>query len=693
MKCIVFVFLNLIAIAHICAASLEPVFNRAPLATKQYAELPLGAIRPEGWLRDELQRMADGMSGHLDEWYPEVCGPRNAWLGGDGDNWERGPYWIDGLYPLAKLLSNKQLEAKAMRWVAYTIDHQRDDGYIGPRQSGDHRTISPPEGAQIEKPDDWWPRMVMLKVLQQHAFATGDQRTLDCLRRYFQYQLHTLPIAPLHDPSNPRSGSWWATQRGGDNLLVVLWLYNVTGDKSLLELAKLVSAQTVPTSDWFLPGPKNLLIYAADQGHPALHGVNLAQMMKTPVVRWQLDRDPRHLEAIDSAFNLIRAFHGQPYGMYGADESLHGREPTRGSELCSAVELMFSLETMLEITGDPRNADRLERIAFNALPTQATNDFRARQYFQQANQVLVTHASRDFFDDGGDRIVYGLLTGYVCCTCNMHQGWPKFAQHLWYATSDHGIAALAYAPSSVTAQVANGPSVTLRQSGGYPFEPQVEISIQTDRDVEFPLHLRIPGWCHEPRIEVNGTAIDDTLAPATIHVIRRKWHNGDHIVLHTPMTLRSERWFNRSCTIERGPLVYALDIPFETHDVVQPRPEGVSASAMHRGYIEYKPQADWNFGIPERTLADLNGRVKLESSNTIAGNPWVAKNSPVRLTLDGVRLPQWQLCRDSAANPPMSPVDVPADADVRPIHLIPYGATVLRITEFPTVRGEKPAQP
>ena len=73
------------------------VFNRAPLEPTEYAALPLGAIRPEGWLRDQLQRQVDGLTGHLDEVYPQVVGDDNAWLGGDGDAWERGPYWIDGL--------------------------------------------------------------------------------------------------------------------------------------------------------------------------------------------------------------------------------------------------------------------------------------------------------------------------------------------------------------------------------------------------------------------------------------------------------------------------------------------------------------------------------------------------------------------------------------------------------------------
>lgn len=666
----------------------DPVFNRAPLAEKPYAELPLGAIEPEGWLRDELERMAGGMAGHLDDWYPEVCGPRNAWLGGDGDTWERGPYWIDGLYPLARMLGDEKLAAKAMRWIDWTIENQHANGYLGPTElRREDRTRPPPAGAQIEKPDDWWPRMVMLKILQQHILATGDERAIECLRRYFRYQLQTLPGAPLYDPGNPRSGSWWAAQRGGDNLWVVLWFYNLTGEPWLLDLADLLYEQTVPVTDWFLPGAENMVRFADDQGRGSLHCVNLAQMMKTPTVRWQQDRDQRHLDATEAAFADIRAFHGQPDGLYGGDENLHGHAPSRGSEMCTAVEMMFSLETMLEITGNPDHADRLERIAFNALPTQCTDDHRARQYFQQTNQVLVSRGERDFFNDGGERLVYGLLTGYPCCTCNLHQGWPKFAQHLWYATNDQGLAALVYAPSSVTAEVVGGQTVTLRQAGGYPFKPTVEIEVHTNGDVEFPLHLRIPGWCRRARIEINGQPTDADLVAGRIHVIRRVWSDGDRVTLHTPMRLRQSRWYNRSVALERGPLVFALDIPFEERDVERPRPEGVPSSAMHRGYIEYHPTGDWNFGLRESVLRNPNRQIDVAVADAIPLNPWTSQSAPVELTTYAVQLPQWQLDRGSASDPPLSPVDAESDAAVRQIRLIPYGATTLRIAAFPTVRG------
>ncbi len=106
--------------------------NRSPLVEKPYIPLPLGAVKPEGWLLEQLRLMRSGMTGHLDELYEKVVGPRNGWLGGDGDGWERGPYWLDGLLPLAYLLDDEELKEKVMPWIEWTLTHQAESGYFGP---------------------------------------------------------------------------------------------------------------------------------------------------------------------------------------------------------------------------------------------------------------------------------------------------------------------------------------------------------------------------------------------------------------------------------------------------------------------------------------------------------------------------------------------------------------------------------
>lgn len=199
----------------------------------------------------------------------------------------------------------------------------------------------------------------------------------------------------------------WGMDRGGDNLMMVYWLYNITGKKFLLNLAELIHKQTVNLTDVFLNG---------DLSRPwSFHCVNVAQAMKEPIVFYQQDRHPRYVNAVKKGLADLRRYHGVPTGLYGADEMLHGSNPTQGSEFCTAVEMMYSMETILPITGEVQFADQLEKVAFNALPTQATDNYDSRQYFQQANQVLITKHPRNFNTAyEGTGLLFGPLTGYPC---------------------------------------------------------------------------------------------------------------------------------------------------------------------------------------------------------------------------------------------------------------------------------------
>ena len=641
------------------------VTNQAPLVTQPYTALPLGTIKPKGMLLKMLELQRDGLTGRLDSVYSIVCGSNNGWLGGTGDGWERGPYWIDGLVPLAYILDDENLKKKAQEWIEWSIKNQREDGYFGPRPLPEGYKQIP--GTQQGNREDWWPKMVMLKALQQYYSATGDERVIKLMDGYFRYQLKMLPQFPL--------GHWtfWGQQRGADNLAVVYWLYNITKEKYLLDLAELIHKQTF---DWTTIYSGNTLRQLNPL--PDLHCVNVAQGLKAPIIYYQQHPEKKYTDAVRLGLSALKDVHGTVNGMYGADEMMHGNDPTQGSELCSAIEMMFSFESILPITGDVYYADYLEKIAYNVIPTQSTDDYMRKQYFQQANQVLITDVERNFFNDRNARICFGTTSGYPCCLTNMHQGWPKFIQNLWYATNDNGIAALVYGPSEATIKVADGQEVTVEEITDYPFRENIKFIIRADKKVSFPFHLRIPLWSKNFTLTLNGQALSINHAN-NILVINREWSSGDVVELKPEADFRFSRWFENSMGIERGPLVYALKVEEDWREVIK--------KEYDDSFWEVLPKTPWNYAVIRNELE--NGKLKLEMTE-VKDNPWNLENAPISVKISGVRIPSWQIEKGSAGRIPLVlPPIQSGDKQIEEITLIPYGCSTLRISQFPVINMRK----
>ncbi|MBO4742441.1 MAG: glycoside hydrolase family 127 protein, partial [Bacteroidales bacterium] len=461
----------------------------------------------------------------------------------------------------------------------------------------------------------------------------------------------------------------WGKWRGADNLEVVYWLYGITGDPGLLELGKLIHSQTADWTSMFLNGDIFRTPYS-------VHCVNMAQGFKAPVVWWQYSGDESDLSAPGKAVDAIRHTVGLPTGLWAGDELLHAGVPTRGSELCTAVEMMYSLEEMLRITGDLQWADYLERVAYNALPTQVSDGFDAKQYYQQTNQVSCTLGMNNFSTphDGTD-VVYGTLNGYPCCLCNMHQGWPKFTQNLWYATPDGGLAALVYAPSRVKAKVAGGVEITMEESTDYPFREDVSFAIGftrcRDRKATFPLRLRVPGWCSAPELYINGKPAEATVEDGII-CIEREWRRKDIVTLHLPMNLQVEEWYDKAWTVVRGPLVYALKMEEEW-----------AWKPFNRGYHgegawEVTSPSPWNYCLMRDSFSP--DACEVLYMDPVSPYPWNVKDAPVHITVPARVLPGWTNI-DSIAFWTEDGVDF---GEEKTIELVPYGCTTLRIAEFPT---------
>lgn len=644
-----------------------------------YEELPLGAIKPAGWLQNQLHIMRNGTTGHLDEVYAKVKND-NGWLGGKGDNWEETPYWLDGAVPLAYLLDDKQLKEKVLQYINWTLDNQRPSGYFGPITKAEREKGNKVAADDCGQGEDWWPKMVMLKVLQQYYTASKDPRVIPFMTKYFNYQQKTLKQCPI--------GKWteWAESRGTENAMLAQWLYGLTKDPALLEVAALVESQSLPWST--LLGNRDWVINAAalqnNDKWMRRHGVNVAMALKAPAVNYQRTRDKQYLSALHTGFNDLMLLHGLPMGIFSSDEDLHGNDPTQGTELCTIVESMFSLEQIIGITGDLRYMDALERMTFNALPTQTTDDYNAKQYFQIANQVQVTRGVFNFslpFEREMNN-VYGMRSGYTCCLANMHQGWTKFAQHLWYATPDKGLAALAYSPNQLKTKVGQGNTeVVINEETSYPFDDVVNFTISTRKAVSFPLQLRVPAWCAEAVITLNGQPLRREKGGQVI-AIERTWKNKDKLTLQLPMEVKTSNWGRNSRAVERGPLVYALKLE-ENWEKGRDEKEGE--------YFSISPKNDWNYGLVQSIIKEPAANLEVKKVKAVSDKfVWNLQNAPIEITATARKIPDWKILNDVAPQPVTARDGLymgEVSKETQKITLVPYGCTKVRIVAFPVVKN------
>jgi hypothetical protein len=629
------------------------VSNAKPLTASPLLKLPIGAIKPEGWLRRQLELETEGFSGRLMEISKFLKKEGNAWLAADGRGhspWEEPPYWLKGFGDLGYVLGDQRIIDEARVWIEAILNSRQSDGWFGP--------VANKTGAgKDKKAPDLWPNMVALNALQSYYEFTGDPRVLELMQEYFKWELG-LPEELFLPP-------FWQQQRASDNMASAYWLYNRTGQEYLLQLAQKIQKCM---ADW-------------TETVPTWHNVNIAQCFRAPAVYYQQARDPYFLQATERNYTMIWGVYGQfPGGMFGGDENCRRGYygPRQGIETCASVEFMLSCEMLLKITGDLIWADRCEEVTFNTFPPALTADLKALHYIVSPNVCRLDSGNKSpGIQNKGDMLSYNPHS-YRCCQHNVAHGWPYLAEHLWMATPDNGLAAVLYAASEVTAKVGPGQPVTVKAKTPYPFDDTIQFAVGTTKPVSFPLYLRVPGWCEKPALRINGEKTPIHAEPRTFLVLDRTWKDGDTIGLTLPMELKLRYWTRNGNTVsvERGPLTYSLKIgeKYTRHGGTDAWPA-----------FEVHPTTAWNYGLVLDADQPLDKQLEVRKKTWPADNqPFEAQAAPLEIRARAKKIPNWQ--PDSLGLiGEVQPSPVRSQEPVETVTLIPMGAARLRISAFPWI--------
>ena len=620
--------------------------NRAPLQGSPFQKLPPGAVVPHGWLRRQLELDAAGLSGKMPEISDFLRFENNGWVDPKSNSgWEELGYWLRGYGDLSYVLNNPKMMAVTQKWVDGVLANQKPDGYFGPDKL---RT------AENGKPD-LWPHMLMLDVLHSYYDHSNDARVIPFMQRYFAWQ-STLP--------NDAYKNGWGALRWADNMAVLYWLYNKTGDKSLLDLSKRIHDNSVNYVD-------NL---------PNLHNVNLAQGIREPGEYWMQSGDPKHLNAVENDYQNIMGRFGQfPGGGFAGDENIRPAftDPRQGFETCGFVEFLHTHEMMTRISGNPIWADRAEDIAFNSLPAALTPDHKGIHYITPANGIEMNRSgTKGQFDNRFPMLNFEPgIHNYRCCPHNYGMGWPYYAEESWLATSDKGVAASLYTASDVSVKVGDGTLVKWSETTDYPFADTINFRLSSPKTVSFPLYLRVPRWSKGARVSVNGRFVPTYAAPLSYIVLERAWKNGDTVSLQLPMEIEVTKWNKNkgSVSVNYGPLSFALN-PGE-----QWTRNGGTADWPELGI---KPTGAWNYGLPEDVKASDFKIVR--KPGPISHQPFTPGSAPISLQIRARCVPGWGADSQNIVHP-LQQSPARSTSPLESISLLPMGASRLRISSFPTV--------
>ncbi|MBR7133022.1 MAG: glycoside hydrolase family 127 protein [Clostridia bacterium] len=595
------------------------------------------SIKPKGWLLKQLEIQANGLSGNLDKVWPDIRD--SAWIGGEKEGWERVPYWLDGFIPLAFLLENEDMIGRAEKYINAILDRQQEDGWICP--------CKPEQRGRY----DVWAHFLIGKVLAVYCDFTHSIRAQEALYSSMKclYSLMKSGDIKLFE---------WGEYRWFECMIPLQFLYEIYREEWLKELGALVREQgadyTKLTELWKRPLNKWTL---------DTHIVNLCMMLKYEAVScWLLGGD--YTDAAESLWEVLESYNGTAVGTFTGDECLSGLNNNQGTELCSVVELMYTCELMYAITGKNIWADRLEKLAFNALPAAMSDDMWTHQYDQQVNQIAcVKLPGRSIFrTNNGEAHLFGLEPHFGCCTANHNQGWPKLTLSS-YIKSDKGITCAVMLPS-VLETTLNGVKVTVSCETEYPFRNRGVYTVETNGEVSFELKIRIPKWAKE--VTVDG----DTFANSGYVTVNKNWNGRQTVTVELTAEPELVSRPYGMYAVEYGSLVFSLPVKYrkQMHEYEQ---GGVERKFPYCDYELY-PETEWRFGFADTAFEVVEKQ----------GDEIPFSSQKPRLALKARFAPiEWDFADGFETVADKAPLSEKALGAAEEKEMIPYGCAKLRITE------------
>ena len=592
-------------------------------------------IKPTGWLYRQLKLQANGLSGHLDKMWPDIRD--SAWIGGEREGWERVPYWLDGFIPLAYLLEDEDMICRAKKYMDAIIERQQPNGWICPCREDEREKY------------DTWAIQLITKVLTVFYQCSGDERIPNVIYKILKNYYGLLKSGKIQLFT-------WGKFRWFELFISLNFIYSKYPEAWLVDLAQIVKSQGANYEEFIPQWKRPLNKWALET-----HIVNLCMMLKAEAVSCDLLGE-NYTDTAQRLYDVLKQYNGTAVETFTGDECLSGISPIQGTELCAVVEQMYSYELLYAYTGDPKWAERLEILAFNALPATISEDMWTHQYVQMNNQIACQKfpGKSLFRTNNSEAHLFGLEPHFGCCTANFNQGWPKFALSA-FMYSGHSVVSVLPIPCQLKTQ-----DIFISLETNYPFENTLKYTVEAKKDFQF--EIRLPQ--NAENIMLNGEKQSETHLVFAIRKGEKR-----ELAIRFTFPAHFEKFSYGLNYAKCGSLVFSLPIAAERiiHEYVQ---NGVERKFPYCDY-ELLPKSDWNYAFADSSL-------KVEPK-TVSAVPFSETDPPIVAKVKMQKI-HWGFAdgyENVCAKKPQSLTPI---SDTEELTLIPYGCAKLRMTLMPFVK-------
>jgi DUF1680 family protein len=605
---------------------------------EQFRLLPVGDIKPSGWLKDQLTRDLSGFTGRLDSLVPDLILKDDIYgkdrltrkvkskelgaVGESGDwqvqllwwNSETQSNWWDGYIRSAIMTGSQQHIKRVQGYINRILATQDEDGYLG-IYDREMRYRFDYENGEL------WSKATLLRGLLAWYDYSKDPAVLRAIERAVGNVMANYPINRSHPfySSKPDVGG---LSHGLMFTDVLESLYRINQDRALLEYAAFLYAD-------FSAQSLNEDAQLSKLLDPGLslkgHGVHTYEHIRSLAAAYQATGDPKMKVALAGFIRKVERVTTPTGGPVG-DEWIGGRPANstdRGYEYCSIHELMHSYFELYVKSGDLAFAEKAEHLFLNAAQGARHPTESCIAYLKTDNSYFMTGGlNGDTSVKTQTRYKYSPAhqDAAVCCVPNAGRITPYFVQYSWLKDGENLVANL-LAPVEINTRI-GGKNVSILEDVSFAGKQMVRFRVRGG-GATFAIRIRKPSWVKKYHSNLAITERDGYL------VVSRKWTGEQLLELNFEAGVEVHRDNNGEYYFSYGPFTLARPIPAIAE---------VSRSFPLPGFsdLKYRPDSliiyKYSSGeLPQVTDTSLHFRLKV--INPISGQKESIALEPIGNTI------------------------------------------------------------